>query len=273
MAGFLRDELALELSAEKTLITHARTRAAQFLGYDIITQTGGPLTNGRRATNAVVGLRVPQDVVKAKSTPYLRRGQPAHRNEWINDDDHTIVATYGSIYRGIVQYYLPASNVHRFNRLHWIMKTSMLKTLAAKHRSTVTKMAAKYQATIVTLHGPRRCYEARIERKGRSALVARFGGIPLKRQQWAATIDRRPAREPYPHKELITRLLHGKCELCTSTDDIHVHHVARLANLAKPGPQPDWIKLMAKRRRKSLVVCHTCYDTIRSETSRRTLTQ
>jgi Type II intron maturase len=273
LAGFLRDELALDLSAEKTLITHARTQAARFLGYDIITQTDGPLTNGRRATNAVAGLRVPQDVVKAKSTPYLRRGEPAHRHEWINEDDHTIVATYGSIYRGIVQYYLPASNVHRFNRLHWVMKTSMLKTLAAKHRSTVTKMAAKYQATIVTPHGPRRCYEARIQRKGRPALAARFGGIPLTRQHWAATIDRRPAREPYPRKELITRLLHGRCELCTSTDDIHVHHVARLANLAKPGPQPDWITLMTKRRRKSLVVCRTCYDTIRSDTSHRTLTQ
>ncbi|MGH3853043.1 MAG: hypothetical protein ACRDR6_06005, partial [Pseudonocardiaceae bacterium] len=156
---------------------------------------------------------------------------------------------------------------------HWVMKTSMLKTLAAKHRSTVTKMAAKHQAKIVTPHGPRRCYEARIERKGRTALVARFGGIPLKRQRWAATIDRRPVREPYPRKELITRLLHGRCELCTSTDDIHVHHVARLANLAKPGPQPEWIKFMAKRRRKNLVACRACYDTIRSGTPRQTFTQ
>ena len=273
LAGFLRDELALELSAEKTLITHTRTRAARFLGYDIITQTGAPLTNGRRATNAVVGLRVPQDVVKAKSAPYLRRGKPSHRHEWINEDDHTIVATYGSISRGIVQYSLPASNVYRFNRLHWIRKTSMLKTLAAKHRSTVTKMATKHQATLVTPHGPRRCYEARIEHKDRPALVARFGGIPLKRQHWAATTDRRPVLEPYPRKELITRLLHGRCELCTSTDDIHVHHVARLANLAKPEPQPEWIQLMAKRRRKSLLVCRTCYDTIRPEKSHRTLTQ
>jgi hypothetical protein len=59
-------------------------------------------------------------------------------------------------------------------------------------------MAAKYQAKIVTPHGPRRCYEARIERKDRPALVAQFGGIPLTRQQRAATIDRRPVQEPYP---------------------------------------------------------------------------
>src|SRR5205823_4141820 len=180
------------------------------------------------------------------------------------EDDHSIIATYGSIYRGIVQYYLPAGNVHRLHRLEWAMKTSMLKTLAAKHHSTVSKMATKHKAKTTTPHGLRRCFEARTDRKDRPALVARFGGIPLKRQRLAVTIDRRPAREPYPRKQLIQRLLHGTCELCTSTDDIHVHHVARLTDLATPGPQPDWTRVMAKRRRKTLVVCRSCYDTIHS---------
>jgi group II intron reverse transcriptase/maturase len=257
---FLRDELALELSTEKTLITHARTRAARFLGYDIITQS----SSSRRAVNARIALRVPADVVTAKTAPYLTRGQPAYQGPWISHDDHTIVATYGSIYRGIVQYYLPAFNVHRLDYLCWVMETSMLKTLAAKHRSTVTKMATKHQATIATPHGPRRCFEARIERQDRPALVARFGGIPLIRRRSAVITDCRPAREPYPRKELITRLLHGRCEICTSTDDIHVHHVARLADLASSRSQPEWARIMAKRRRKTLVVCRTCYDTIRS---------
>ena len=38
LAAFLRDELALELSAEKTLVTHARSNAARYLGYEIIVQ-------------------------------------------------------------------------------------------------------------------------------------------------------------------------------------------------------------------------------------------
>ncbi len=33
---FLRENLLLELSETKTLITHARTEAARFLGYDIV---------------------------------------------------------------------------------------------------------------------------------------------------------------------------------------------------------------------------------------------
>ncbi len=39
------------------------------------------------------------------------------------------------------------------------METSLLKTLADKHRSSVTKMAGKHKATIDTPHGPRKCLE------------------------------------------------------------------------------------------------------------------
>jgi hypothetical protein len=81
------------------------------------------------------------------------------------------------------------------------METSMLKTLAAKHRSSVSKMAAKHKARIDTPNGPRACFEARIERKNRTPLVARFGGIPLQRQRAAELADREPVRVDYPQKE------------------------------------------------------------------------
>ncbi len=266
LTRFLRDDLKLELSQDKTLITHARTRAARFLGYDIITQHSARITRGRRAVNGGVGLRVPDDVIKAKTAPYLKRGKPAHRSAWIKEDDHTIVSTYGATYQGIVQYYLLAGNVFRLDRLRWVMETSMLRTLAAKHNSTVSKMAERHKAKIDTSEGIRTCFEARIERQGRQPLVARFGGIPLKRKKRAVITDRLPSGAVYPHRELITRLLRGRCELCASTDDIHVHHVARLADLAGPGPHPEWTRFMAKRRRKTIVVCRSCYDAIHSGT-------
>ena len=268
LTRFLHDDLKLELSQDKTLITHARTRAARFLGYDIITQHSTRITRGRRAVNGGIGLRVPNDVIKAKTAPYLKRGKPAHHPAWINEDDHTIVASYGAIYRGIAQYYLLAGNVFRLNRLRWVMETSMLRTLAAKHNSSVTKMAKKHKAKIETPEGPRTCFEARVERQGRQPLVARFGGIPLKRKKRAVITDRLPSEVTYPHRELIKLFLHGRCELCASTDDIHVLHVTRMADLAGPGPQPAWTQFMAKRRRKTIVVCCACYDTIHAGTPR-----
>ena len=198
-------------------------------------------------------------MIKAKCAPYLKHGKPERRAELMNLDDHLIISTYGAEYRGIVQYYLLAGDVWRLNRLQWAAETSMLKTLAAKHRSTVTKMARKYKARTATPHGPRTCFEATVERAGRKPLVARFGGIPLKRQKKAVLTDRQPAPATR-RKELITRLRAGRCELCEQRAEVEVHQVRKLADLTRPGrPQPAWAHLMARMRRKTLVVCAPCH--------------
>jgi group II intron reverse transcriptase/maturase len=109
LAQFLRDDLKLELSPEKTLITHARTSAARFLGYEITVQhSTTKITNRRRSVNGVIRLRVPMTVVKAKCSRYLKRGKPAHRSDLMGSPDRDIIRTYGAEYRGIVQYYLCA---------------------------------------------------------------------------------------------------------------------------------------------------------------------
>ena len=276
LAAFLRDDLALELSAEKTLITHARTGTARFLGYEItVGHDDRQFTRGKRAVNGSIKLRVPRTVVNAKSARYLMRGKPARRPRVINHDDYDIVRIFGAEYRGIVQYYLLAGNVRELHRLRWVMLTSMLKTLASKHRSTVTKIAAKHKAKIETPHGPRTCFEASVRRGAhRKPLVARFGGIPLRRQKTAIIDDRLPERITYPRTELVTRLQAARCELCKQTGVVEAHHVRRLADLAKPGkPQPVWDQLMAKRRRKTLIVCVDCHATIHHGQSTATPTQ
>ena len=269
LGQFLRDELRLELSEEKTLITHARTSAARFLNYEItVRQNDQAITNGQRSSNGTVRLRVPAKVIKAKCAHYMKRGQPARRTQVMNMDDYTIVSIYGAEYRGIVQYYLLASDVYRLNRLNWVMETSMLKTLAGKHRSTVCKTAAKYKAKVDSPYGLRTCFEARIERTdGRKPLVARYGGIPLRPQKKAILRDHEPGRAVGP-KELITRLLANRCEICERSGNVQVHHIRKLADLDKfldrsgPTDMPAWAAIMAKRRRKALVVCQYCHDNI-----------
>src|ERR1019366_6371971 len=57
IAAFLRDELRLELSPSKTLITHAASQAARFLGYEIKAQhSDTKITRNRRAVNGAIGL-------------------------------------------------------------------------------------------------------------------------------------------------------------------------------------------------------------------------
>ena len=259
LRAFLQHTLKLELSQEKTLITHARTGAARFLGYEITVRHA----NHRRSINGAVALRVPKGVIKAKCAPYCKLGKPEARTPLVNEDDHAIVETYGAKYRGLVNYYLLAGDLWRLNRVHWVMETSLLKTLACKHRSSVSKMAARYKTTIATPHGPRRCLQAIVYRTGRKPLTATFGGIPLTRQRRAVLTDHQPPPGIIRRTELIKRVQAGRCEMCHRTGEVEVHHVGKLAHLSKPGqPQPSWAELMARKRRKTLVVCATCHDLI-----------
>ena len=167
IAQFLRETLGLELNAAKTLITRARSQRARFLGYDITVQhCDTQRTGGRRTANGNIALRVPPDVIKAQCARYRQHGKPWHRSRLQNLDDYNIVRIYGAEYRGVVNYYLLAQDVWRLHTLHWHAQTSMLKTLAAKHSSTVTKMAARHQAKAETGNGPQDLLRGQAQTRG-----------------------------------------------------------------------------------------------------------
>ncbi|HYA53599.1 MAG TPA: hypothetical protein VEG33_20825, partial [Streptosporangiaceae bacterium] len=126
LAEFLRETLGLELNQDKTLITHARTQRARFLGYDIsVWHCNTKITSGRRAANGKIALRVPPDVITAQCTRYRKHGKPWHRPRLQNLDDYEIVRIYGAEYRGVINYYLLAQDVSWLTRLRWNALTSM----------------------------------------------------------------------------------------------------------------------------------------------------
>jgi len=266
IAAFLREELKLELPQSKTLITHAASQAARFLGYQTRAQhSDTKITRNRRAVSGAIGLFVPRTVIRQRCALCMSKGKPAQRGMLLHDDDFTIVAKYQAEYAGLVPYCLLAQDVFRLGRLHWVMQTSLLKTLAGKHRPTVTVMARKYKTTTETPAGPRRCLQVTVERdRGRKPLVTRFGAIPLRHLRTAVLTGQRPVMASARRNELIRRLLAGRCELCEDTVNLEVHHVRKLADLSKPGrrEKPAWMHLMAMRRRKTLVTCRRCHHDI-----------
>ena len=263
LTEFLRDNLKLELSQEKTLITHAASQAAKFLGYELINQQANDQQHkGQRSVNGRIGLRVPTHAINEHCRAYMQNGKPTHRTSLLHDEDFSIVSRYQAEYRGVVQYYLLAYNVHHLRRLYRVMELSLTKTLAGKHKTSARKMRRKYKGVAVTEHGTLSCLEVVVQREdGKRPLVARFGGIPLRRQRKAVLKDQQPQRYRKERNEVITRLLADKCELCGSSEDIQVHHVRALRDLNSRGrkPKPDWIQVMAARRRKTLVVCRSCH--------------
>jgi group II intron reverse transcriptase/maturase len=266
---FLREELKLELSEEKTLITHTRESAAKFLGYEITTdQSNTKQTRNRnghkgRSINGEIGLKVPQRVVEEKCKRYMRKGKPIHRAELLNESDYTIIATYQLEYRGIVNYYRMAYNLHTLRKLKWVMEQSLTKTLAHKHKISVHQVYKKYQASLDIKGKGYKGLQVTISREGKKPLVATWGGVPLTWDTNASIEDQIPTQWA-GRSELERRLLAQICEQCEATrmtDKIEVHHIRALKDLEKytGREKPRWVQIMAARRRKTLVLCHTCH--------------
>ena len=187
-----------------------------------------------------------------------------HRPELLDEDDFTIISLYQSEYRGYVQYYTLAQNVAWLNNVRTVMRLSLLKTLADKHKSSVARMRAKYQKTVRLPQGPRQCIEITVEREGKKPLVARFGGIPLKRDLKTPIQDLPATRKPPSRSELIKRLQADTCEVCGAVGNIEVHHIHALKDLKGKGrkEKPLWMQIMSARRRKTLMVCKACHMAI-----------
>jgi hypothetical protein len=124
------------------LITHARTPAARFLGYDVVTLDADDKHDhrGQRCINGAVGLQVPVEVIRAKCARDMQHGKPIHRAARLHNTDYSIVSQDQAEYRGLVQAYLLACNVHRLWRLHRVMELSLACTLANKHKSKLSRV-------------------------------------------------------------------------------------------------------------------------------------
>ncbi len=273
LTEFLYQELKLELSQGKTLITHARSNSARFLGYEIKMLHADDKHHSiskQRCINGACGLKVPAQVIQEKCMRYMKAGKPIPRNPLIYNTDYSIVRQYQVEYAGIVQYYLMAFNVHQLWKLHRVMKLSLVKTLAKKHNCSVNQVFKRYKHTIQTPHGQHKIIEVTYSRgENKKPLVAHFGGIELRWKKHLGLNDK--PKEVYSGRsELLQRLLADKCELCHTEGKCEVHHIRKLADLKKEGrkEKPVWVQQMIARKRKTLIVCQPCHGQIHYRNSR-----
>jgi hypothetical protein len=185
-----------------------------------------------------------------------------HRTELLNYSDYEIVVTYNMEFQGLANYYTMAYDVAR--KLHpvkWAYERSLVKTLAGKHRTTVARIYRQHKRR---LSNGRKVLIVEVPREGKPPLIASFGTKPICYDPQA--VIKEPSLIPVPRNELTTRLLADACELCGSHQDVQVHHIRKLSELAKRYAgrlePPFWVQMMSARRRKTLVVCAQCHRKI-----------
>lgn len=265
---FISNELMLELSEEKTLITHSKKKA-RFLGYDIYVRRSNATKRNKngvkhRFLNGTVCLELPTEIMRKKlleykameieTTFYGKENWKAIARYYLKDnDDLEILDQYNSEIRGFRNYYSIANNSSHANSFGYIMQYSMFKTYATKYRKSMKKMMRKYQigkdfGVIYT------------DKKGNVKTRLFYnGGFARKPMQKNAMVDVIPQTVKYSSKtSLMARLSAGKCELCGKENvDIEIHHVRKLKDLKG---KDYWERFMIARNRKTLALCTECHD-------------
>lgn len=262
--SFLSESLALELSEEKTLITHTG-KSAKFLGYEITVirnnhQRRDVQGRLRRTYGKRVRLNVSMATLRDKLLEYgameikLRNGKeiwkPKCRSGLIFNDDLEILDRYNRETVGFCNYYLIANNCVVLHNFRYIMEYSMYKTFAGKYRSTVRKINKKYRLN--------KLFIVKYEQKG--VIKSRtFYKTSFKRRTTAfnGSCD----IEPYSiadvsRTNLTDRLKAEKCELCGATGKLIMHHVRNLKDLKG---KESWKRLMSARKRKTIALCPSCH--------------
>lgn len=263
---FLAEKLKLELSDEKTLITHS-AEYARFLGYDVRVRRNGQIKNGgqgysQRTLSNKVELNVP---LTDKIEKYLfnRKAvmwadgalRPVHRGALVTMTDLEILMVYNSELRGICNYYGIASNFGKLGYFAYLMEYSCLMTLASKHKSSVGKMLEQYKDGKGGWCIP---YEAR---KGRKYMYfAKYQDCKSPKD----AVDAIPHAVPQTiksHSSFESRLLAKQCEFCGSTESesYEVHHVHKLKDLKGKSMLEQ---VMLARRRKTIVLCEKCHHNL-----------
>lgn len=267
IAKFLKDKLKLELSMEKTLITNASNKQAQFLGYEIkIFKSQAIRTDklGRkiRVLNGKVQLKMPHKAWVNKLQKYQAiqmsangTWKPKPRNYFQRNEDLEIVSQYNSEIRGLYNYYRLAENVsNHMHRFAYFMFYSMLKTFATKYRKRTKHIRKKYMKNgrftveYETKRGIKQIYF--IERN-----FPRINGISKE-----LTDVVQNTRYTMSTTRLSDRIKAETCESCgRSNTTIHMHHVKRLKNLREKSNKSYLEQQMIARNRKTIALCKECH--------------
>lgn len=270
LAEFIGQTLKMELSVEKTLITHS-SQCARFLGYDVRVRRCGKVKRNKkgvkmRTLNNTVELLIPFDdkihaFIFSKYIAVQKddgRLFPVHRNSLLRLTDLEIITVYNDELRGLCNYYGIASNFCKFKYLSYLMEYSCLKTLAAKHKSKISKIVAMYQDGTGKWGIP---YETKKGAKRR--YLAKY--IDCKDDKNPSDIISNAAIIYGQSVTTLEKLLKAKiCELCGTTESEHyeIHHVNKLKNLKG---KAQWEIAMLAKRRKTLVVCERCHHLIHNQ--------
>jgi AI2M/AI1M-like, HNH endonuclease/Type II intron maturase len=180
--------------------------------------------------------------------------QTRHKREFVDLSDAEIILAYNAELRGLANYYALALNAKRdMSKLAYLWWQSLLKTLASKHKVSVSQMAKRLKREdgyALMVKDEKKIRIIRVFRlKDLKPPLLMDSQVDIQPKVFIWTLSR---------SELIRRLNAEQCEYCgTKEGSFEVHHRRKMKDVMH-GKQL-WQQVMTARNRKTLVLCLHCH--------------
>ncbi len=272
VTGFIQETLKLTIAEEKSHIRHSK-KGMTFVGYEVRTYSGDRIIKRKRGkrhtTIKSISERIQLHIPLEKLHKFCRdKGygnyvttKAIHKKAWTQSSDAEIILAYNAELRGLANYYALATGVKTvMNKLAWIWQTSLFKTLASKHKTSVKKIAKPLK----TEDG----YKLIVQGEKKTRIIRIFRLKDLKKP---SPVDPQIDTQPNVYiwtlsrSEVTKRLNRGQCEYCETTQGpFEVHHIRKMKDVAEG--KALWQQMMAARNRKTLILCRNCHHQLHAGT-------
>lgn len=297
---WLKNNLKLNLSPQKTLITNIRESKAHFLGFEIFYQINKQrvkrvFASGETALQRYGEIQIMPDAdrmqKKFEIKNYIRKdGRIMSLGALTVLEDHQIIEKFNQAMVGIGLYYsAEISRMSALNHLHYILYFCCLKTLSHRHRSSIRKIVnelghfdlskpkhLRNQNEKKTSMSDFRIVSSYTLQDGtqKHQVLLNYNEFMMKmkklREQFRDSDPTKSFNSPTIDFLILHKnnwrtkfMLNSMCGVCASTEKLEMHHINALRNRTnKEKKYSGFDQLVAALGRKQICLCQLCHNKV-----------
>lgn len=277
---FLLNNLKLKLSKLKTKITDITDgkNNVLFLGYNITLQKQGRIlrmihkSSNRAFYKGTTGHKIKCLIPKDRLLNSLKdKGFCDHNffpialKKFANFDDKLIVQRFNSVRIGLMNFYCLVDDSNPFWQIDYIIRYSCAKTLAQKHKTSLSKIFKKHGKTLKVVT------EKEIIKANQSGKEVKFFSSEMKKFETFKPFLRDPSLKPAEIFKLYNQFTNSGlfecCCICNSNKKVEMHHIKKVS-ISRDSSKTlnmkelTFSQINGRLRRKQIPVCQKCHNEI-----------
>lgn len=255
---FLKNELCLRLSDEKTKITHAADNDVAFLGYIIRKGTGKHNKFQSNPFDPTIRIYMNTDGILKKlreNGMCTGNGYPIGITRLLREPPEEIIKYGNQVLRGLLTQQRGCANFYKGSRIQYIVQFSIAKTLARKFDISMKKVFARYGRSLLVNY-------KNAKGKACSASLALYKSFSRQKDFFAKI--KSAVKSLYLPKYNLRDPLSRICYIC-GNPHFHVSMYHRKTKKKLDKPYSPIVTVMLAINRRQIPLCKHCFANVEAD--------